>query len=187
MRADVRGKAIAATASGALVAAVLGPIHQTWRSRPRDGFPLSYYPMFTAKRKASGQVTHLVGVTADGGTRFLPHGLAGSGGLNQVRRQLARSARRGTADRVCAAVAAKVAASGERGLADLVEVPDLIRDGESLGSVGHDQRGPDMGGHDVVDDRGRRRIEVGVGLVEEENPGRAQQRTGEQHPLSLAC
>lgn len=122
MRADVRGKAIAATASGALVAAVLSPIHQTWRSRPRDGFPLSYYPMFTAKRKASGQVTHLVGVTADGETRFLPHGLAGSGGLNQVRRQLARSARRGTADRVCAAVAAKVAASGERGLADLVEV-----------------------------------------------------------------
>jgi hypothetical protein len=78
--------------------------------------------MFTAKRKASGQVTHLVGVTADGETRFLPHGLAGSGGLNQVRRQLARSARRGAADRVCAAVAAKVAASGERGLADLVEV-----------------------------------------------------------------
>ena len=119
---EVRSKAIAATASGALLAIVLSPIRQSWRSRPKDGFPLSYYPMFTAKRKASGKVTHLVGVTAEGEARNLPHHLAGTGGLNQVRRQLARSARRGTADQVCAAVAAKVVASRERGLADLVEV-----------------------------------------------------------------
>lgn len=122
LAAETRTKAITATLSAAALALVVSPVHRNWRSRPRDGFPLSHYPMFTAKRKGSGKVTHLVGVTAEGEPRNLPHHLAGTGGLNQVRRQLARSARGGTGSQICAAVAGKVAASGPGSLADVVEV-----------------------------------------------------------------
>jgi len=53
---------LAVAVSVALVAAVLGPLRQQGRVRPRDGFPLSYYPMFSARRTGQLAVTHLVGV-----------------------------------------------------------------------------------------------------------------------------
>jgi hypothetical protein len=115
-------EAVAMIASAALLAAVLAPMREHWQGRPSDSFPFSCYPMFTAKRSATGTVTHLVGVDGQGRTRVLPHGLLGPGGLNQVRRQLRRAVRKGRAEVTCRLVADRVAAAKGRRYDDVVEV-----------------------------------------------------------------
>lgn len=101
-------------ASAALLGVVLGPLRQNWRSTPRDGFPLSYYPMFTAKRRRHGSVTYLLGTDANGERRLLHYSYLGGGGLNQVRRQLRRIVAEGRADEAAAIVAAALEATPRR-------------------------------------------------------------------------
>jgi len=36
-----------------LLAAVLWPLRENWRAARRDSFPLSYYPMFSARRRSA--------------------------------------------------------------------------------------------------------------------------------------
>ncbi len=107
-------KARALTGGVALVTAVLWPSRQQRRAAEdqRDGFPLSCYPMFTAKRRRTGTVVHLVGVRADGDRQVLPYPLAGTGGLNQVRRQITRAVRDGRSDTLLASVAGRREAAG---------------------------------------------------------------------------
>lgn len=111
-------KARALTGGVALVTAVLWPSRQQSRRGKdrRDGFPLSCYPMFTAKRRRTGTVVYLVGVRPDGAHQVLPHTVAGTGGLNQVRRQITRAVRDGRSETLLAAVA------GHREAAALREV-----------------------------------------------------------------
>jgi len=119
---DDRDKLVALSASGALLVAVLAPVHQHWRAKPRDGFPLSYYPMFSARRKRHGKVTYLVGETVTGSRRLLHYSYAGSGGLNQVRRQLRRTVGQDRAGEVAAQVARAVARRPRRGDEAVVRV-----------------------------------------------------------------
>lgn len=117
MRVDAdKGRALAG--AGLLLGTVLWPVRQNWRTERRDGFPLSYYPMFSAQRRRSGTVVHLVGVDAAGAVRVLPHTLVGTGGLNQVRRQVAREVKEGRA----AVVAGRAVDGLRRQGTDLVEV-----------------------------------------------------------------
>jgi len=95
---------------------------ENWRATPRDGFPLSYYPMFTARRRGRVRVTHLVGYDGEGQRYHLSHRLVGEGGLNQVRRQLRRRALAGEGDDVCRAVAARCGRFRSGRYADLVTV-----------------------------------------------------------------
>jgi hypothetical protein len=74
--------------SFALIGAVLWPIQQNWRNHPKDNFPLSYYPMFSAKREAIETFYYVVGLDAEGKRHYIPSRLIGDGGENQVRRQL---------------------------------------------------------------------------------------------------
>lgn len=99
-------------AAATLVAAVLWPLRQQTRAQQRDGFPLSCYPMFTAKRRRSGTVVHLVGVSPGGTRSILSHRLAGHGGMNQVRRQLNLAVRTGRADQVVGQVARRPEVAG---------------------------------------------------------------------------
>lgn len=63
-----------------------------------DSFPLSTYPMFSADRQGRIVIPHVIGLSADG-ERIAPHYRhGGSGGLNQVRKQLARAIRLGHAE-----------------------------------------------------------------------------------------
>ncbi len=119
---DAGAKALAAAFSGVVVAAVLRPALENWRQEPRDSFPLSYYPMFSARRRELVRVTYLLGVEADGTQRHLSYRLAGPGGLNQVRRQLNRLVRRGRADSVARAVSHRLAARPETEREGVVEV-----------------------------------------------------------------
>ena len=115
-------KRAAASFSAALLTAVLMPLVQNWREHKRDSFPLSYYPMFSVERKKRYRVTHLVGRSASGGRVPIPYGYAGTGGLNQVRRQLSRIVAGGGADAICRSVAGKVARRGSPSLVGVVEV-----------------------------------------------------------------
>jgi len=102
---ETREKLMVVAAGGALLVSILAPIRQNWRTQRRDGFPLSYYPMFTAKRKRHGSVVHLLGIDAEGGRRVLRYSYAGVGGLNQVRRQLRLAVAGGRAQEVADIVA----------------------------------------------------------------------------------
>jgi len=104
-----RGKIPATFLSLALIGAVLWPIQQNWREKPRDNFPLSYYPMFSAKRKTIESFNYLAGQD-ERGTRYLvPYKFAGVGGLNSTRRQINRIVKEGRADELAARVAKRLA------------------------------------------------------------------------------
>ncbi len=113
----------------ALLGAMLWPARQNWRPREHrtDGFPLSYYPMFTAQRKQTGTVVHLVGIDATGRRRVLLYSHAGTGGLNQVRRQLRKAVATGRAEQVARTVAHSVGRRGTRGVCEVRVVSGTYR------------------------------------------------------------
>ncbi len=117
-----RGKAFATGFSVLMLVAVLSPLIEHTREIPRDNFPLSYYPMFSARRIGEAEVTYLQGIDALGAGRPLSYELSGPGGLNQSRRQIRRIVQDGRADVLCRDVAKKVALSGKKSLAEVVEV-----------------------------------------------------------------
>ena len=115
-------RSLAALFSLVMIGVVLSPIVENGRDRPQDSFPLSYYPMFTTKRGATYNVTYLAASDAAGHRQGLSYRLAGSGGFNQVRRQIRKTARDGRADQLCACVAAKLAPRDGEPYIDLIDV-----------------------------------------------------------------
>lgn len=98
--------------TAAVVGAALYPLRQWLRpeDRRRDGFPLSYYPMFSARRGQYGYVTYVVAERADGSRYTVPLSVLGSGGANQIRRQIFRLAvREGRAEEYARLAAEQVA------------------------------------------------------------------------------
>jgi hypothetical protein len=116
------GRLRAAAFSVTLLAAVLAPVAENFRDEPEDSFPLSYYPMFSARRSPTPEVTYLVGLSAAGERYPIHYRYAGVGGMNQVRRQIRRRVREGAAGVLCADVASKVARARKPPLADVVTV-----------------------------------------------------------------
>jgi hypothetical protein len=123
---DVRSldpeKVFAGALSAALIAGVLWPLRQNWCGTPRDSYPFSYFPMFSAKRKKRVRVRYLVGLDADGRRRLIPYTFFASGGLNMVRRQLRRLVIAGRADEVGRIVAKRLATCKDEDLAGIVTV-----------------------------------------------------------------
>ncbi len=122
----VREKEFAGVFAALMVGAVLWPVVHNWREQPKDSFPLSYYPMFSLKRAGATTVRYLVGLDARGGRHLLPHTYAGTGGLNQVRRQINKIVRGGKADTLCRLVATKVAQRDEERFAGVVTVQVVV-------------------------------------------------------------
>lgn len=81
----------------------------------QDSFPLSTYPMFSTDRKGRIIVPHVVGLTADGERILLHHRHYGTGGLNQVRKQIARGVRGGHAAAIAQRYADSLAAERQQG------------------------------------------------------------------------
>lgn len=125
MRRDDVDRLTTLAAAGALLAVIVWPVRQNWATRPEDGFPLSFYPMFSARRRRHGSVVHAVGVTATGRRRDLSFRYSGTGGFNQVRRQISRRVKDGAAQQVADAVAARLATSPARGDRD-VEAVEVV-------------------------------------------------------------
>jgi hypothetical protein len=88
---------------------VLSPIAQNWSDKPKDNFPLSYYPMFSALRAAEYSTPTLVAFNAEGKPTVLNYELAGSGGFNEVRRQVRSRIAKNKAKTLCRKVARRVA------------------------------------------------------------------------------
>ena len=121
------GKPGAALASLILLLFVFAPVTQNWEAKPEDGFPFSYYPMFAKERGATEHVYHVIGLDGRGSSYDLPYQLAGSGGFNQVRRQIRKHARGGGGERLIEKVARRVAGRTEHPYDKLVELR-LVRD-----------------------------------------------------------
>src|SRR5262245_8118110 len=116
-------KVFALGLSVAIVVAVLSPVVQNWKRPPRDGFPLSYYPMFTEKRGETERCTYMVGLDASGKRYPLRYKLVRwGGGLNSVRRQINRLVQKGQADELSHRIAARVAASKKPPYSQIVAV-----------------------------------------------------------------
>jgi len=89
-------------------AVVLSPIAQNWREKPRDSFPLSYFPMFSFEQRTEGQVTHFVGYDAKGNRVPIPSYYGGVGGMNQIRKQINKAVRGGHARGICELAARRI-------------------------------------------------------------------------------
>ena len=88
---------------------VLSPVVENRARKPKDNFPLSYYPMFSKKRKATYGLYYLVGYDASQNRYKIPYQIAGTGGFNQVRRQIRNVARSSRAEAFTKQVAEKIA------------------------------------------------------------------------------
>lgn len=119
---ETREKATVLAVLAVLFAVVLSPVRHHWTRNPVDSFPLSYYPMFSARRRSTTRVVHAVGVRADGSRLDLSYKLCGEGGFNQTRRQIRRIVVSGQADVLARRVATAVSARRSRRLADVVAV-----------------------------------------------------------------
>jgi hypothetical protein len=111
----------------AVVGAMCYPLRQHLRATGRrvDGFPLSYYPMFTARRRRTAKVNYVAAVRTDGSRHPVPYQVLGSGGFNQVRHQLNRVVTSGSAQAYAEALAARLAACPAQQLAGVVRVEVL--------------------------------------------------------------
>jgi hypothetical protein len=93
-----RAKCLVLGFSLVTVLVILAPIVQNRQPEPMDNFPLSYYPMFSAERSGPEQLTYLVGIDDRGNRLPIPYTLAGTGGMNQVRRQINKYVSRNQSD-----------------------------------------------------------------------------------------
>jgi len=105
-----------------LMGATLAPVAQYWNPTPKDNFPFSYYTMFSEKRSDTYVVSYLVGLDGRGNRHTISYSFAGSGGLNQTRRQINRLIREGKADTLCRSVASAVAKEVATPYSDIVTV-----------------------------------------------------------------
>jgi hypothetical protein len=105
----------AATFSAGLLLAVLWPI---MRDPPRDGFPLSNYPMFShGRRSAESEIVHVVGWSREGRHRPVPPELLGTEEVMQAHQTVRVAIGRGHARELCQRTADRVRA--DPGHADL--------------------------------------------------------------------
>jgi len=107
------GKWLAAAFSLGLMVLVASPVVENWLPEPRDSFPLSHYRAFADPRADRQRLTYLVGLDAGGGRYLIPYRFAGTGGPDQVRRQIDRLVERGEAATLCRSVASQLGRSAD--------------------------------------------------------------------------
>ena len=113
-----------AAVSLVMIAAALLPIRENFRKQPRDGFPLSYYPMFARKYRETQTETYAVGLDEAGQRRTIPHRYIGPGGGNEIRKQIAKMAGNGgePLEALCRSIAVSLGRSSDPELVRLVEL-----------------------------------------------------------------
>lgn len=107
----IQSKFSAVAFSVILITIVASPIKENWKAKPKDNFPLSYYPMFSKKRDASYTLNYVVGFDASNKRYCIPYHIVGSGGMNQVRRQINKKCKEGESDKLAKKVARRIANS----------------------------------------------------------------------------
>jgi hypothetical protein len=90
----------------AMLGAVLWPLA---RDPPRDGFPLSNYPMFSAHKKGtSARISHVVAVSREGRHRPVTPDLVGTDEVMQAHQTIKIAVKRGESKALCERVAERV-------------------------------------------------------------------------------
>jgi len=84
----------AAVMSLIVLGAVLYPVTENWAEKPKDSFPFSYYPMFSKKKDKVYGLSYVVGYDTTGIKKNIPYRLIGTGGFNQVRRQIRKAVKK---------------------------------------------------------------------------------------------
>ena len=138
---DARGKRLALCFSLVLIGAVLSPLPQNWARRPKDNFPLSYYPMFSSKREPIETFYYVVGLDSEGQRHQLRHSVIGDGGENQVRRGLRKIVQNGGGPELAQKVAQRVAKRDGRRYRDIVSV-SVCRGKYSIDDYFHGNKQP---------------------------------------------
>jgi len=117
------GKLAAALFSIALIGAMLSAVVKNWEERPRDSFPLSYFPMFTADLEDLHTEQYVVGVDARG-RRYAVHynNVAPGGSLPRVRGETRAMVRRGQAEQLCQSASSRLAERNTRSLRSVVRL-----------------------------------------------------------------
>ena len=116
------------------------------RPTPRDGFPLSTYPMFASDRGREATVVTAVGVEDGGGVaRLDPETIADTDEVMLAAATVRRAVAGGTADRLCAEIAARLAGTAVQAVEIRTEAYDSVAyfDGETdpLAVTVHDRCG----------------------------------------------
>ncbi len=93
-------KTMSVVVSMLVLGAIAWPMAENWKPKPKDNFPLSYFPMFSAKRDSVHSLSYAVGYDANNQRCYIPYSYLGSGGFNQVRRQVNKKARQGKCDKL---------------------------------------------------------------------------------------
>ncbi|MDN5211349.1 hypothetical protein QQ020_04785 [Fulvivirgaceae bacterium BMA12] len=109
-----------------MILAVVWPVRQNWQENPKDDFPLSYYPMFSHQRKSTHSLPYFVGYDVSGRRYCIPYKYLGTGGFNQVRRQINKHARQGDVEKLTGKVARRLARCQEAPFNKLVRV-EMVR------------------------------------------------------------
>ncbi len=115
----------AAFCSLLVLGAIFWPVSENWKAKPKDAFPLSYFPMFSYKRDAVHELSYFVGYDANNNRYQIHYDYIGSGGFNQVRRQLNKKVRRDKGPQLTEKVAKRLAKSKDAPYSDIVRV-DLV-------------------------------------------------------------
>ena len=108
--------------SAVLIGALIWPIRENWRKKPKDNFPLSYYPMFSHKRDNTYTMRYFVGYDSTRNRYCIPYKYLGTGGFNQVRRQVRKKIKSGDREELTRQVAVRLAQSNRKDFKRLVSV-----------------------------------------------------------------
>lgn len=113
-------RAAVAVWSVGLIVLLLVPI---LRDPPRDGFPLSNYPMFSAaKERKNARIVHVVGYSTEGRHRPVPPGVLGTEEVMQAYQIVQVAIRRGQTADLCRRTAERVAADADHADIERLEV-----------------------------------------------------------------
>jgi hypothetical protein len=112
---------------GALALVVVSPALAT---PPKDGFPLSTYPMFSTNKDPKTSIDQAVAVTAGRGVTVLGPGFVGTDEVLQARATIARAVRGGppASKALCEAIASRVARDDALAEAIQVEIRNVTHD-----------------------------------------------------------
>jgi len=138
----VSSKPLATMFSILILAALLWPVQENFERKPEDDFPLSYYPMFSHKRKATYSMPYVVGYDSLQNRYFIPYKYAGTGGFNQVRRQMRQMVRENRHEELIVRVAERLE-DRKRAPFDKLERIELVKGKYHFEDFFlHDQREP---------------------------------------------
>ena len=116
------GKLLAAAFSIAVLGAMSSAVVQNWRERPRDSFPLSYFPMFSSRLNDLQTEHYIVGRDARANRYAIHHRYIIPGGsVVRIRRETIRAmVRREQSAQLCRNVSRTLAERKPRPLRSVV-------------------------------------------------------------------